>query len=137
MSLSTLICHSMAKYPIEKEQLQWSHMVGHPCNIRDTPLSSSTTSNKIFIQILSFRLYPQKYWKITKLTMEEMKQLIERPLASLMQIDMFLKEWMKIKKNEIDSLICKVESNLENVEFKGIQDLMDAFSKWRSALGKS
>ena len=75
--------------------------------------------------------------EITQLIMEEIKHLTETALASLMWIDMFLKEWMKIKKNEIDSLICKAESNLENVEFKGIQDLMDAFSKWRSALGKS
>ena len=75
--------------------------------------------------------------EITQLTMEEIKQLIKRPLASLMRIGLFLKEWTKIKKKEIASLICKVELHLENAQFKDIQNLMDAFVKWRSALGKS
>ena len=72
--------------------------------------------------------------EITQLTMEEIKQLIERPLASLMWIDMFLKEWMKIKKKEIASLICKAEFHLENAQFKDIQDFMDSFVCWGSDL---
>ena len=54
-----------------------------------------------------------------------------------MMIDLFLKEWAKIKKNDIASLICKAEVHLEHAQFRDIQDLMDAFSKWRSALEKS
>ena len=45
--------------------------------------------------------------EITQLAMQEIKQLIERPLGSLMRIDLFIKEWTKIKKKEISSLICK------------------------------
>ena len=74
--------------------------------------------------------------EIPHITMDEIKQLIETPLSSLMQIDLFLKEWTKIKKNDIDSLICKAELHLENAQFKDIQDLMVAYAKWRSALGK-
>ena len=75
--------------------------------------------------------------EITQLSMDEIKQWIETPLASLMRIDLFLKEWAKIKKKEIASLICKAELHLEHAQFRDIQDLMDAFSKWRSTLGKS
>ena len=84
-----------------------------------------------------FTKVKERILEINQLTMDEIKQLIETPLASLIQIDMFLKQWMKIKKKEIISLICKVELHLENSQFKDIQDLMDAFSKWHSALGKS
>ena len=68
--------------------------------------------------------------------MEEIKQLIELPLASLMRIDLFLKEWTKINKKEIAYLIRKAELHLENAQFKDIQDLMDSFVKWSSALRK-
>ena len=54
----------------------------------------------------------EKILEITQLTMEETKQLIERAPYSLMRIDLFLKEWTKIKKNEIASLICKAELHL-------------------------
>ena len=74
--------------------------------------------------------------EMTKLTMEEIKHYVETPLSSLMRIDLFLKEWMKIKNKEIASLIYKVELHLENAQFKDIQYLMDAFSKWHSTLGK-
>ena len=73
---------------------------------------------------------------MTQLTMEEIKHWVETPLASLMRIDLFLKEWMKIMKKETTSLICKYKLHLKNVQFKDIQDLMDAFSKWCSTLGK-
>ena len=72
----------------------------------------------------------------TQLTVEEIKCWIEAPLASLMRIDLFLKEWPKMRKKDITSLICKAQLHLENAQFKDIQDLMDAYAKWRSALGK-
>ena len=40
----------------------------------------------------------EKMLDITQITMEEIKQLIKIPLGSLMGIDMFIKEWTKIKK---------------------------------------
>ena len=68
--------------------------------------------------------------------MEEMRHWIETPLTSLMRIDHFLKEWVKIKKKDNTSLICKAQLYLENAQFTDIQYLMDAYAKWRSALGK-
>ena len=84
-----------------------------------------------------FAKVKEKILEITQLTMDEIKKCIETPLSSLMRIDIFLKEWTKIKKKDIDSSICKSELHLENAQLKDIQDLMDAFSKWHSALGKS
>ena len=80
-----------------------------------------------------------KEWimQMNKLTMEEMRHWIETPLASLMRIDLFLKQWAKIKEKDITSLTCKVELHLENAQFKDIQDLMDAYAKWHSALSQS
>ena len=75
--------------------------------------------------------------EMTQLTMDEIKKLIETTVASLMIINSFLKEWTKIKKKEIDSLICKTKFHIKNDQFKDIQGLMDAFSKWFSPLGKS
>ena len=74
--------------------------------------------------------------EMTQLAMEEMKCWVKKPLSSLIRIDLFLKEWKKIKKNKITSLICKAELHLENAQFKDIKDLMDSFSNWHSALGK-
>ena len=74
--------------------------------------------------------------ELTQLTVEEIKHWVETPLNSLIRIDLFLKEWKKIKKNKITSLICKAELHLDNAQFKDIQDLMDAFSKWCFSLGK-
>ena len=79
-----------------------------------------------------------KEWimQMNKLTMEEMRHWIETPLASLMRIDLFLKQWAKIKKKDIASLTCKAQIQLETVEFNDIQDLMDAYAKWHSVLAK-
>ena len=74
--------------------------------------------------------------QMTRLTMEDIRHWIEKPLTSVMRIDLFLKEREKIEKNDILSLTCKSQLHLENAQFKDIQDLMDAYSKWRSALGK-
>ena len=84
-----------------------------------------------------FSKVKEKIQEINHLILDEIKQWIETPFASLMRIDLFLKEWAKIKKKEIASLICKAELHLEHAQFRDIQDLMDAFSKWRSTLGKS
>ena len=50
----------------------------------------------------------EQIMEMTQLTVEEIKHWIETPLTSLMRIDIFLKEWMKIKKKDITSLICKL-----------------------------
>ena len=75
--------------------------------------------------------------EMTQLTVEEIKHWVETQSPTLlMRIDIFLKEWEKIKKKDITSLICKAHLHLENDQFKDIQDLMDAYAKWHSALGK-
>ena len=84
-----------------------------------------------------FAKVKEKILEITQLSMDEIKQWIEIRLASLMKIDLFLKEWVKIKKKNIASLICKVELHFEHAQFQDIQDPMDAFAKGQSSLGKS
>ena len=74
--------------------------------------------------------------QMTQLIVEEMRHWIETPLPSLMRIDLFLKEWAKIKKKDITSLTCKAQLHLEIAQFNDIQDLMDAYAKWRSALSQ-
>ena len=61
---------------------------------------------------------------------------IETPLASLMRIGIFLKEWEKIKKKDITSLTCKSQLHIETAKFNDIQDLMDSYANWHSALAK-
>ena len=74
--------------------------------------------------------------EMNQLTVEEIKHCIEIPLTSLMRIDLFLKEWEKIKKKDIASLTCKAQLHLETAQFNDIQYLMDAHAKWRSFLSK-
>ena len=75
--------------------------------------------------------------QMNQLIVEGMRHLIETPLTSLERIDLFLKEWAKIKKKDIASLTCKAQLHLETAQFNGIQDLMDAYAKWHSALAQS
>ena len=37
----------------------------------------------------------------------QIKELIESPITLQMRINLFLREWEKVKKMEIESLICK------------------------------
>ena len=71
----------------------------------------------------------EQIMQMTQLTVEEMRHWIETPLASLMRIELFLKEWEKIKKKEITSLSCKAQLYLETAQFNDIQDLMDDYAK--------
>ena len=74
---------------------------------------------------------------ISQLHLDQIKECIEAPLTSLMNIDLFLREWEKIKKKEIASLICKAALHLENAQYRDIHDLLDAFVKWQYSIGKS
>ena len=70
--------------------------------------------------------------QLDKIHMEDVKKLIESPIASKIKINLFLREWEKLKKREIESLICKVQLQLKS----RIEYLLDVFSKWKPAHGK-
>ena len=57
---------------------------------------------------------------IIQIHMNEIKDWIEAPLTSHMRIDIFLQQWEKIKKREIESLISKVEVHLEHAQYQDI-----------------
>ena len=78
----------------------------------------------------------EQIMEMTQLTVEEIKHWIEIPITALMRIDLFLKEWAKIKKKEVASLTCKAQLHLETAQFNDIQDLMDAHAKWHSFTSK-
>ena len=68
---------------------------------------------------------------------KEIKNLIESPIASDMNINIFLREWENVKKREIESLTCKAYLQLEHAQYQNIEYFLDVFCKWQSALGKS
>ena len=74
--------------------------------------------------------------QIDDLHMAEIQDWIESHLTSQMRINLFLREWEKVKKREIESLICKAQLQLEHAQYKDVVDLLDSFSKWQSTLGK-
>ena len=74
--------------------------------------------------------------KLDHLHEGEIKEWIESPMNSQMRINLFLREWEKVKKREIKSLICKDQLQLEYAQCQDIADLLDVFSKWQSSLGK-
>ena len=53
--------------------------------------------------------------QIDHLHLAEIKDWIESPLSSQMRINLFLREWEKVKKREIESLIFKAQLQLEHV----------------------
>ena len=75
--------------------------------------------------------------QLDHLHVAEIKEWIESPLNSQMGINLFLWKWKKVNKREIESLICKAQLQLEHAQYQDIMDLLDVFSKWKYALGKS
>ena len=55
--------------------------------------------------------------QISQLTVQEIEKWIEAPHASIARIQLFIKEWKKIKKEDISSQICKTEFQLRNAHF--------------------
>ena len=72
--------------------------------------------------------------QISQLTVQEIEKWIEVPHASIAQIKLFIKEWRKIRREEISSQICKNDIQLRNAHFQEVDDILDLFFKWSSAL---
>ena len=75
--------------------------------------------------------------EIDHLHLAEIKDWIESPLTSQMKINLFLWEWEKVKERQIEALVCEAQLQLKFVEYRDIADLLYAFYKWQSALGKA
>ena len=86
---------------------------------------------------IKFTKSKERIQDIIQVDLDHIKERIEAPVTSLMKTHLFLWEWENIKKREITSLIWKVELHLEHAQYRDIQDLLDAFSKWNFSLGKS
>ena len=65
----------------------------------------------------------------------EFKDFIESPITSEMKINLFLREWKNVKKMEIESFTCKVQLQFDHAQYKGVEYLLDVFTKWQSYLG--
>ena len=52
-----------------------------------------------------------------QLHMENISEWIECPLTSQIRINLFLQEWEKLKKREVESLVCKAQLQLEFIEY--------------------
>ena len=75
--------------------------------------------------------------QISQLTVQEIEKWMKAPHASTARIQVFIKEWKKMREEEISSKICKTEIQLRNAHFQEVHDIMDLFSKWCSTLGKT
>ena len=75
--------------------------------------------------------------QISQFTVQEIEKWIEVPHASIARIKLFVKEWKKNRREEIFSQICKNEIQLRNAHFQEVDDILDLFFKWRSALEKT
>ena len=74
-------------------------------------------------------LKKEKIEQLNHVHIAQIKELIESPINSQMRINLFLREWDKVKKREIESLICKAQLQLEHAQYQDIVDLLDVFSK--------
>ena len=71
------------------------------------------------------------------LTVQEIEKWIEVPNASIGHIQLFIKEWKKIEKEDISSQICKTKIQFRNANFQEVNHIVDLFSKWCSGLVQS
>ena len=75
--------------------------------------------------------------QISQLIVQEIEKWIEVPHASISQIKLFIKEWKKIRREEISSQICKNDIQLRNAHFQEVDDILNLFVKWHYALKQS
>ena len=61
--------------------------------------------------------------------MQDIERWIEKPYASMDLIQVYLKEWKKVKKREITSQICKAKIHLRHAHFQEINELMNLHAK--------
>ena len=67
------------------------------------------------------------------MTVQENEKWIKAPHASIVWIQVFIKEWKKMRE-EISSQICKTEIQLRNAHFQEVDEILELFGKWCSAL---
>jgi len=60
---------------------------------------------------------------------QEIEKWIEVPHVSIAQINLFIKEWKKIRREEISSQICKNEIQLRNAHFQEVDEILELFGK--------
>ena len=68
--------------------------------------------------------------------MQDIERWIENHYSSMDLIQVYLKEWKKIKKKHVAFQMCKIEIHFRHAHFQEIDELMNLHAKWRSALGK-
>ena len=59
---------------------------------------------------------------------------MKAPHASIARIKVFIKQWKKVRQQEISSKICKTEIQLRSAHFQEVDEILELFGKWRFAL---
>jgi len=75
--------------------------------------------------------------QISQLTVQEIEKWMKSPHASIARIKVFIKQWKKIKQEDISSKICKAKIQLRNAHFQEVDDILELFGKWCSALAET
>ena len=65
---------------------------------------------------------------------QEIDKQMKAPHASIVRIKVLIKQWKKMREEEISSKICKTEIQLRNAHFQEVDEILDLFGKWCSAL---
>ena len=74
---------------------------------------------------------------MTQITLQEIRIWIEIHSSLMVKMQVYLREWKKVKKREITSHILRAEVHLEQTKYQDIDFLMDLDAKWRSTLGQT
>ena len=70
--------------------------------------------------------------QISQLTVQEIEKWMKAPHASIVRIQVFIKQWKKMREEEISS-----EIQLRNAHFQEVDDILELFGKWCSALAET
>ena len=70
----------------------------------------------------------------SQLTMQQIEKWIKAPHASMAQIKVFIKQWKKVRQEEISSKICKNKIQLRSAHFQEVDEILELFGKWCSVL---
>ena len=72
--------------------------------------------------------------QISQLTVQEIEKWMKAPNSSITRIKVLIKQWKKMRQEEISSKICKAEIQLRNAHFQEVDEILELFGKWCSTL---
>ena len=77
----------------------------------------------------------EKIQELDHITIEDVDQLIWKPIALKGRIHIYLHIWHKLANNEIETYRCDSQLGFESANYPNIAELLEIWNRWRDFLG--